>query len=1817
MAAKRAGVITIDIIGRSTRLQSEATAGSSRLAQLGNAGQLAGRNIGQGMTVGAGGVRRLTGETVKGTEAGARHAITLLHAAEAASALAASHLLASGALAKFTGSAVANVSTADKMLNGYRALRLVLSPTLFTASTIAVGIAAEETIRLVNARAKLIDQQALFAAQNRISFRSVDVLDTTAKVSGGNAGNVRSLYTGLQSEWRNNQAGVQGALDKLGVTGNVGDAAILGRIAAGLHSIADPAKQAEIAVQLFGDQAGTALQELDGRFARSSEAVQKYGIVLDELSRTQIHQFRQDLLDLKSSVSDFSDLTLWWENFKTGTEIVAAAAEDMSKRGIHALDEMISNWLPGMSALKIAALGIPAIGPGILAKPSEIPEAPAVPKLSDQEAERRKQAIATGMLADELVAETEGIRKRRLESTIEGQREVASQASGRAASATAKLKADDTARESDLVRRQANPNVVQTPGLLTPEQRRDYAMEIRSASDLAEVTNMHVRAMEASKAITELLSEKFSSMNIEMRNAAVAASNVGKSEKEKRGAEAEKIVQATRVEIARKQVAETTKPGEPVLAPTPAQIAGALSPQTAARLKDLAVRKLEADAEKNWRTEIQNTMDSIERRIRVQQLLTDAIGKTHQAQEAAKIEGELLEKFPKQFDHPTPEQGKDIERVRQGKASEAESARAQEVAKTNESLKHEIELEQSLGAAQKEGADAVALVNLAYKLRALYAAGLKGEIYDEIRLHDARKANADAAEERSSLESQQETVDKLELQIEGEQALVEAQQKGAEAVREQSLANKLALLDYDSAATKVFDTLSTRTKALEDLKNQVALTKEALATSQAYSDHLQKLNQELGIITQLEHDQGKTRDIEMDRARIEKDIRDTLAKQALATGSLMDGLRAFFTEAEAAAAKPGAVLHDGLEHAVDGISESLTKAITGQKANWGSMFKNVGDEIIRNTLKSGIDKGLGELAKKFPSLHLPVPGAGKTGPTLAANDPGHVIVDNLGNVPGLSVKAQPGTLSPKLPGTVQEAAPRFGDLAKDLDSLFEKHAKQSGVEETWTPGSVPFGLPKLPSGLINRTGAPVSEEENVGYLPPSKGMPPIPSAESKVSYPQFEGKGEQPVGSQTNPFFAVAETRPGTLGPPVPTGEGAGAPLDPAKLAEAILSAVPHFAEGGTVHQPTLGLLGEAGEVEHVIPHSKLPSLSDVPPSGLGDSMSLQGLDIDPLPPAARRVVSAIQSRASVLRTLWHGSSGDFTEIDPSKTKDTGPIAWLSADKEYSSEYGKVRKQTVSFSNPLDLRRQTVSREEGWNRHAEKTVREWVDLFNKKGVKARVLDPDYADEPVRLWDLLHGGDRDFTETTNLGQALRESPYDVMIVKEPKGNQGKLVDAYGILKSEALKSSDSSARQSPAALPSDIPKFAEGGIVNKPTIGLLGEAGTDIVIPDKLLNQQSPLPAALTGSVSRPGARAPVSISPSGSSADPFYVIPKQPLSGQTVPAPRPPVPPVPVPSAAGSRVPLGMTGAEAGIGIANQKARGEGTAAAVFKGAAPALSKLLVNELEELFHKKKPPSPVSQPASTAAPGQPVPPGGRLPSGLINRTGGDVTEGERPTILRGTGGVSNMPDFEDIPPLLSSGGGDIPESLGGIAGTRLPPLTPTGLIDRGPTGKAGDPVHVIQDSSQSSNSPLSGLLSKLPGPIGSLLGQLGQLGGSAGGAASAGAEGASTGIESVTSSISFGGGLATGGIVSPDTAYWVGENGPEPFVPRTAGTVIPNDALTGGGDTHNHTWNVDARGADQGVMARINQGMAMAAQKGAQAGQALAHERSLRTPQLSH
>jgi hypothetical protein len=90
---------------------------------------------------------------------------------------------------------------------------------------------------------------------------------------------------------------------------------------------------------------------------------------------------------------------------------------------------------------------------------------------------------------------------------------------------------------------------------------------------------------------------------------------------------------------------------------------------------------------------------------------------------------------------------------------------------------------------------------------------------------------------------------------------------------------------------------------------------------------------------------------------------------------------------------------------------------------------------------------------------------------------------------------------------------------------------------------------------------------------------------------------------------------------------------------------------------------------------------------------------------------------------------------------------------------------------------------------------------------------------------------------------------------------------------------------------------------------------------------------------------------------------------------------------------------------------------------------------------------------------------------------------------------------------------------------------------------------------------------------------------------------------------FQGFFAGGGSVLSSMPAIVGERGPELFVPHTAGRIVPNNQL--GGTTHNHYYQIDARGSND--PAAVHAAIMRAAPHIASAAVHAQHSRSQRTP----
>lgn len=183
-----------------------------------------------------------------------------------------------------------------------------------------------------------------------------------------------------------------------------------------------------------------------------------------------------------------------------------------------------------------------------------------------------------------------------------------------------------------------------------------------------------------------------------------------------------------------------------------------------------------------------------------------------------------------------------------------------------------------------------------------------------------------------------------------------------------------------------------------------------------------------------------------------------------------------------------------------------------------------------------------------------------------------------------------------------------------------------------------------------------------------------------------------------------------------------------------------------------------------------------------------------------------------------------------------------------------------------------------------------------------------------------------------------------------------------------------------------------------------------------------------------------------------------------------------------------------------------------------------------------------------------------------------------------------------------GGGAGGNNPGTIAGTNLPILLPD-ISVAGPGGikLGGGPMGGSQGG---------GIFSALDNPANVQLAAKGitALATKFSGAAAA-APGA---MAPLADSADWAGFMAEGGPVDPGHSYTVGDSGQETFVPNVAGRIVPNRGS--GGDTHYHTYSIDARGAQLGVMNEIMAQMHEVHKAAVAHAVQAVHERSRRTPQ---
>ncbi|HXJ40521.1 MAG TPA: phage tail tape measure C-terminal domain-containing protein, partial [Bryobacteraceae bacterium] len=383
----------------------------------------------------------------------------------------------------------------------------------------------------------------------------------------------------------------------------------------------------------------------------------------------------------------------------------------------------------------------------------------------------------------------------------------------------------------------------------------------------------------------------------------------------------------------------------------------AISPHlklTDAQMGQISTRKIITEpalqAQLAWNTKLDETIKKIRDEVKEQELLTAAIGKGYEATKKASVEARVISLVgPTAYNEPAKQA--DVAKVRAEQSLAYDAAARTRSAQMTDKLQDQIELERSLAQVQMQGAEAIRLVTLAYRLRELTHRGATAaEVKAEIDLFNAQRATLAAGD-----------LAKINERIRAVQALQAAQLQGAEAERKAALENKYAEMKLQGATPEAI----AQTRQLDQIEREKELAAEALRTQMAFQNQLETLDLEKKRLEEIRAQMGDSLTIQLSLRKIEQERLQVLIEQSLSLRGARAGVEAFFTEMRKDAQAASAVVYETLNSAVDKVSSNLSKLLTGQKASWGALFKGLGEDLLKSTIKTGIQKGLGALGKKL------------------------------------------------------------------------------------------------------------------------------------------------------------------------------------------------------------------------------------------------------------------------------------------------------------------------------------------------------------------------------------------------------------------------------------------------------------------------------------------------------------------------------------------------------------------------------------------------------------------------------------------------------------------------------------------------------------------------------------------------------------------------------------------------------------------------------------------------------------------------------------
>jgi hypothetical protein len=205
----------------------------------------------------------------------------------------------------------------------------------------------------------------------------------------------------------------------------------------------------------------------------------------------------------------------------------------------------------------------------------------------------------------------------------------------------------------------------------------------------------------------------------------------------------------------------------------------------------------------------------------------------------------------------------------------------------------------------------------------------------------------------------------LNLEIKARQDLAEATKSGTEAAIEQAAKTK-ALATFEKTGGGLLGMAVSVTEYYKDIKDhQADISIEASNFVNTTANQLEHIRLIQDAMSKMSEAQKQSVEFQYRWNELQDTKLKLIAQEVLMSRRAQDGMKAFFVEMQTQAKSTAMVIYEALNATLDKLSENMAKLLTGQKTEWSKAFRDIGQQIVKSEVEADIHAGLGAVAKHY------------------------------------------------------------------------------------------------------------------------------------------------------------------------------------------------------------------------------------------------------------------------------------------------------------------------------------------------------------------------------------------------------------------------------------------------------------------------------------------------------------------------------------------------------------------------------------------------------------------------------------------------------------------------------------------------------------------------------------------------------------------------------------------------------------------------------------------------------------------------------------